>query len=491
VGDVLGNGVVVALGAGGSLSITASTSTNVVFDVTGYFVAGSGSTFYPIGPTRFLDTRNGTGLAGEFASNAPRALQIAGVDGVPPEATAITGNVVAVSPRFSGYIAVTQFPVASPPTSALNFPANDIRANNFTVALAPDGSIGITFVGWGPGATSNVVVDVTGYFEPGDTGARYFPIAPVRSADSRLNEGLSGPVFSGSPEILQVTGRSGIPSGAQAVTANLAAISGSYGGYAAITPILTPTPSTASVNFPPHDIRANGFVSPLSSAGTLALAFNGTGTADFVIDVTGYFAGGVGVAPVGSSAFAGMSLYRYSAWSRQATNSWCTAAATQMILNIVTGASDHSSATQSAYMSYAFYHSAYVARVGAELDGWANALNYYGAGSYSPVGYGSSYEALKAAATRMRVTGKPIGLVVMEGHHAWVMAGFTSTGDDPAVSQNFTVTSVTVMAPFYGSIAYDPAPGSVASMAYMAAKLTPYTDDFPTIWDGQYMIIQP
>jgi hypothetical protein len=162
-----------------------------------------------------------------------------------------------------------------------------------------------------------------------------------------------------------------------------------------------------------------------------------------------------------------------------------------MMLNVITGASDHSSANQSAYMSYAFYHSAYVARVGAELDGWANALTNFGAGAYSPVGYGSSYEALKAAATRMRVTGKPIGLVVMEGHHAWVMAGFTSTGDDPAVSQNFTVTSVTVMAPFYGSIAYDPAPGSVASMAYMAAKLTPYTDDFPTIWDGKYMIIQP
>jgi hypothetical protein len=47
------------------------------------------------------------------------------------------------------------------------------------------------------------------------------------------------------------------------------------------------------------------------------------------------------------------------------------------------------------------------------------------------------------------------------------------------------------MAPDYGTISYDPAPGSLESMAVMATKLTPYTDDFPTIWDHQYVIIAP
>ena len=91
----------------------------------------------------------------------------------------------------------------------------------------------------------------------------------------------------------------------------------------------------------------------------------------------------------------------------------------------------------------------------------------------------------------MRVTGKPVGLVVKEGHHAWVMAGFSSTGDDPAVDQDFTVTNITVMAPDYGTISYDPAPGSVESIAYLQSKLDGYTDDFPTIWDRTFVIIQP
>ncbi len=490
-GDIRANGVFAALGPDGSLSITASTATDVVFDVTGYFVNGSGATYFPMEPRRFLDTRNGTGLRHRFESNTPRTLQIAGVGDVPAGAAAITGNVVVDAPNTSGHIAVTQHPAPTPPTSTLNFPAGDIRANNFTVSLAADGSIGITFVGYSPGVTTDVVLDVTGYFVPGETGARYFPIAPVRAADSRHDDGLNGPISTGSPVTLQAVGRLDVPDGVQGVTANLVAVAGPFAGYAAITPIATPTPSTSTVNFPANDIRANGFVSPVSSVGTLGLAFNGSATADFVVDVTGYFAGGSGVSAVRTPSFSGISLYRGSAWSHQATNTWCIGASTQMMLNTVTGASDHTSSTQSAYMSYAFAHSQYVARIGAEVDGWANALTYFGAGAYAAAGYVTADAAIKAAATRMRVTGKPVGLVVMEGHHAWVMAGFTSVGDDPSVSQDFAVTSVIVMASYYGSSAYDPPPGSGESMDYMAGKLTPYTDDYPTIWDGQYVIVQP
>jgi hypothetical protein len=490
VGDTRANGVFAPLSSTGALSVTASVQTNVIFDVTGYFTASAGATWNPVGPTRFLDTRI-AGQGGVFASGKPRTLMIAGVAGVPSDAVGVTGNITVVVPTCGGNIAVTQNPTSTPGTSTLNFPAGDIRANNFVSPLANDGSIGIVFSGCNSSARTNIVVDVTGYFanEPG--GALYYPIAPTRIADSRSNDGIDGPVSDSRPVTVTISGAgSPVPTSAQAITANLTVTDVRSGGNAAITPFATTTSGTSTINFPAGDTRANGFVVALGSD-SIGLDLESTGgTSQFIIDVTGYFAGGSFADPV-APVFTGMSLYRSTAWSHQATQTWCTGASTQMILNLVTGASDHSSASQSAYVSYAFNHSIYVAKEGVEADGWANAVTHSGAGFYSIVAYPTFAAAMKAAATRMRITGKPVGLVVQEGHHAWVMAGFTSVGDDPATSQNFTVTSATIMAPDYGTISYDPAPGSVESMSYMAVKLDGYTDDFPTIWDHQFVIIQP
>ncbi len=67
VGQVIANGVTVALGSDGTLSATyISTSgqtTNLVFDVTGFFTPDtSGATFVPLTPARLLDTRVANGL---------------------------------------------------------------------------------------------------------------------------------------------------------------------------------------------------------------------------------------------------------------------------------------------------------------------------------------------------------------------------------------------------------------------------------------------
>jgi hypothetical protein len=488
LGDTRANGVFAPLSSNGSLSITAQMQTQVVFDVTGYFSASVGATWTPLGPTRFLDTRI-VGSGGAFRSQVPRSIHIAGVNGVSANAVGVTANLTAAGETTGGYLSVTRDPTATPSISTLNFPPGDIRANNLTTPLAADGTVSIVFVGAAAWATTEVVFDVTGYFLNDGAGARYFPIAPARAADSRINSGLNGPISSREPVTLQISGRrTPVPADAQAITGNVAIISEQYPGHVSIVPSAV-IAGTSTLNVPPNDIRANGFVVALNS-GTIGLSFVAAGTANFVVDVTGYFAGGSFAAPA-VPAFSGMSLYRDSAWSKQATSTWCIGASTQMMLNLVTGASDHAAANQGTYMSYAYGHSRYVARAGAEGDGWASATTAYGAGFYSIVAYTSFDAAIKAAATRMRVTGKPLGLIVMEGHHAWVMAGFTSTGSDPAVSQAFTVTSLTIMASHYGSLSYDPAPGYVASLDYIRTKLTPYTDDYPTIWDGGFVVMQP
>ena len=68
VADDRANAVTVALGAGGTLSITfvaptSGPSAHAILDVTGYFTLDtSGATYEPMIPTRALDTRNGTGV---------------------------------------------------------------------------------------------------------------------------------------------------------------------------------------------------------------------------------------------------------------------------------------------------------------------------------------------------------------------------------------------------------------------------------------------
>jgi hypothetical protein len=93
-GQTLANGVTVALSASGSLSATyistAGNTTDLVFDVTGYFTPDtSGAYYFPITPGRVLDTRSGIGLSGKLTANTPRTFQVTGTGYVPSNATAV------------------------------------------------------------------------------------------------------------------------------------------------------------------------------------------------------------------------------------------------------------------------------------------------------------------------------------------------------------------------------------------------------------------
>jgi hypothetical protein len=139
----------------------------VIFDVTGYFTPDTtGATYFPLDPTRLLDTRNGTGLAGPFSSHAARAFQVSGVGGVPATATAVTGNLTVTSQTGAGYLYIGPVATNNPTSSTLNFPVGDDRANGVTVALGTGGILGVTYVGPNSSAYAHAVFDVTGYFLP-------------------------------------------------------------------------------------------------------------------------------------------------------------------------------------------------------------------------------------------------------------------------------------------------------------------------------------
>jgi hypothetical protein len=175
-GDDAANAVTVALGTGGTLSVTYAApmygpTAHVMFDVTGYFMAGTGGdTYMPLTPARLLDTRYATGgLAGPFGTRAVRAFQVAGHGGVAAAATAVTGNLTVTAATSAGYVTVGATMTASPTTSSLNMVAHADRANGVTVALSSAGSLGAVWCGTA-GSTADVIFDVTGYFMADPTG---------------------------------------------------------------------------------------------------------------------------------------------------------------------------------------------------------------------------------------------------------------------------------------------------------------------------------
>ena len=98
-------------------------------------------------------------------------------------------------------------------------------------------------------------------------------------------------------------------------------------------------------------------------------------------------------------------------------------------------------------------------RQGASVRGWSAGLNQLGAGPYRLVGTKTLDEALRLAAKSIRQTGRPVGLLVWRGRHAWVMSGFHATAD-PLKTDNFKVTAAIVLDPLYphGSGTWGPSP---------------------------------
>jgi hypothetical protein len=220
---------------------------------------------------------------------------------VPAGAIAVTGTLTVTGQTAGGYLALGPDPAVAPTTSTLNFPWGDTRASGVTVALAPDGSLSATY-GASPGARTQVVFDVTGYFMPNASGATYMPLAPARIVDTRSGNGLSGPFTEQVPRTFQVAGLGGVPTEAVAVTGVLTVTGQSGSGFYSLGPDPIASPSSSTLNFPMGDTRATGVTVALGAGGTLSATLSTADQAQLVFDVTGYFVpGGSGATYVGLS----------------------------------------------------------------------------------------------------------------------------------------------------------------------------------------------
>ena len=260
--------------------------------------------YFTMTPKRILDTRPGIGigLTGAFAANQPRTLSIAGANGIPADAIAITGNLTVVGQGSAGYISITKTSQVNPSTSNLNFPVGDNRANGVTIPLNATGDIWTVYKGSG---SAHILLDVTGYFRAASGGTSYFTLANKRVLDTRpgISIGLSGAFVANQPRMLSVAGANTIPATAKAITGNLTVVGQTKAGYLSITTTSQINPSTSILNFPLGDTRANGVTVPLNATGDIYIVYKASGgTANVILDVTGYFldgSSGLTFVPVG------------------------------------------------------------------------------------------------------------------------------------------------------------------------------------------------
>jgi hypothetical protein len=285
---ILGNHTVT--GAIGSAQGTATLHVNAVIS------GGTSSTYHAVTPARVLDSRISLGGV-LFHSQVKQTVLIAtAASGVPTTAVAITGNVTAVSGTQQGYVTVAPSLTSGvrPPTSTINFPTGDIRANGVTVALATGGKLDFMYWATNTVSTTQVVFDVTGYFTANTSGATYHKVAPVRVLDSRSS--LGGVLFHSQVKqtVTIATTASHVPTTAVAVTGTVTVTGQTQEGYVTVAPSLTSgvRPPTSTINFPLGDTRSNGITVALATGGKLAFMYWGTlttSTVSVIFDVTGYY----------------------------------------------------------------------------------------------------------------------------------------------------------------------------------------------------------
>jgi len=268
-------------------------------------ISGSGSgslMFYPLpSPVRILETRQGfsgcTNPGLPINANSTFTLPArTGCTGIPSNATAVTGNITVVPGTTGGYLTLFPSSATQPTVANSNFKPQEVTNNVFTVGLgAADGAFKIF-----TSATTEAIVDVTGYYAPPGTGGLYFhPLSePVRLLETRTGQGLAGCIKPGAPlpagQDFEVQGRSplnapcsAIPATAQVLVGNATTVLPSLLGFLTIYPSDAVRPLVASSNYAGGDVINGPFAVKLGADGKFKVFT--PATTDLVIDILGYY----------------------------------------------------------------------------------------------------------------------------------------------------------------------------------------------------------
>ena len=280
------NAVVVGLSVDGDFCVKTFAETDVVVDLTGWFVGNRG--FASITPQRVGDTRDGTGTTqAKLQPGQVLTIDVTESAAVPDFGVAAAAlNVTAANTEANGYLTVYPCDDSVPYASNVNYVANQAGAPNAVITgLSDAGTVCVSTY-----ATTDVIVDVAGYFIK---GAKFAGTEPTRVGDTR--DGLGGvpkqALQPGQVLEVQVAGRDGVPAtGATTVALNVTAANTTADGYLTVFPCGVPVPYASNVNYVAGEAGApNAVVVGLGAAGKVCVSTYAT--TDVIVDATGWFAG--------------------------------------------------------------------------------------------------------------------------------------------------------------------------------------------------------
>ncbi|MFJ6784668.1 PKD domain-containing protein [Streptomyces yangpuensis] len=275
-GGTSSNTVTVPIGSDGKiLAQLNSGQGHVVVDFVGYYQPNTGQRFHPVTPTRLADTRTMGGPLGAFQT---RTVKVAGVRSIPPNAAAVALNLTSTGTMGDTHVIAYAEADKRPATSNLNPEPGKDKSNQVIVPIGPDGTITL----YNNAGSTDLVLDMVGYYQQGGGGALFTPVAPKRLADTRT----TGKLAPGA-----TTTVAGLPANAVGAALNVTATETTGAGFLTVHGYGTARTDASSLNTRPGETVPNHVITPVGD-GKVSIWNSWGGSSHVITDVFGYFTQG-------------------------------------------------------------------------------------------------------------------------------------------------------------------------------------------------------
>ncbi|WP_406367195.1 PKD domain-containing protein [Streptomyces sp. NBC_01546] len=274
-GGTSSNTVTVPIGADGKVSAQLNSGkAALIVDFVGYYQPNTGQRFSPLAPTRVVDTRT---TGGALGGGQTRTVKVAGVNGIPADATAVALNLTGTGSTENGHVIAYPDPAKRPTTSNLNVEPGKDKSNQAIVPVGPNGTITL-YTNTG---STHLILDAVGYYAK-DGKALFTPVVPQRLADTRT----TGKLAPGASTTV-----AGIPGNALGAALNVTATDTTGPGFLTVYGHGGTRPEASSLQTIPGITVPNHVTTPVAD-GRVGIWNSYGGSTHVITDLFGYFTQG-------------------------------------------------------------------------------------------------------------------------------------------------------------------------------------------------------